>query len=81
MILFCSFFIIDIEFWSETMFEVGFFFVFPSKLITNNFHWPSGIALFYSIGCLLNDMYVFESFLSLHRLVNNVDDQLSQQCG
>ena len=48
-----------------------FLIVFSGSPIINNVHWPPGMALLYSIGCLLNDMYVFESFLPLHFLVAN----------
>ena len=45
----------------------------------NNFLWPFSVALLYFIGCLLNDVYVIESFLSLHHLVasyvKNVDER------
>ena len=44
--------------------------VFSSSPISN-FHRPSKVALFYSISGLLNDMYVFDSFLSLPHLVAN----------
>ena len=46
-------------------------FIFSSSPIINNFHRPRGVALSYFIGCLLNDVYVFESFLSFHLLVAN----------
>ena len=48
-----------------------FIFVFSSIPVINNLHRPSSVALLYFIGCLLNDVYVFESFLSLHDLVAN----------
>ena len=47
------------------------FFIVFSSLFINNFHRPSSVALFYFIGCLLIEMYVFESFLSLHHLFAN----------
>ena len=37
--------------------------VFFSSSIIKNFHWPSSVALLYSIGCLLNDMFVFDLFI------------------
>ena len=45
--------------------------VFSSTPIHKNFDRQSNVAFFYSINELLNDMYVFESFLSLHFLVAN----------
>ena len=42
----------------------------------NNFHWPSSMAFLYSEDVFLDDMYVFESFLSLHHLVANY-----KECG
>ena len=48
-----------------------FIIVLSSNPIINEFHRPSSVALLYYIGCLLNDVYVFESFLSLHHLVAN----------
>ena len=36
--------------------------VLSNSLIVNNFLRPFSVALLYSIGCLLNDMYYFESF-------------------
>ena len=56
-----------------------FIIVLSSSSIIKNVHRPSKVALFYFIGCLWNDMYVFESFLSLHHLlanlVKNVDER------
>ena len=43
--------------------------IFSSSTINNKFHRPYNVALFCSIGELSNDMYVFESFLSLHHFV------------
>ena len=65
------------------MFVVGnlllFIIVLSSSSIIKNVHRPSRVALLYFIGCLWNDMYVFESFLSLHHLlanlVKNVDER------
>ena len=37
----------------------------------NNVHRLSRVAFLHSIGCLLNDMYVFESVPSFHLLVAN----------
>ena len=49
-----------------------FIIVVSSSPIISNFHRPSSVALSYFIGCLLNDVYIFESFhLSLHHLVAN----------
>ena len=48
------------------------FIVLSSSPIINNVHQPSRVALLFFIGCLWNDMYVFESFLSLHHLVANL---------
>ena len=50
---------------------LSFIFVFPSTPLINNFHQPSSVASYF-IGCLLDDLYVFESFLSLHHLVANL---------
>ena len=41
-----------------------FIIVLSSSPIINNFLWPFSVALLYLIGCLLNDVYVIESFLS-----------------
>ena len=65
------------------MFVVGnlllFIIVLSSSSIIKNVHRPSRVALLYFIGCLWNDMFVFESFLSLHHLlanlVKNVDER------
>ena len=48
-----------------------FSIVLSSNHIINNVHRPSRVALLYSIGCLWNNLYVFESFLSLHHLEAN----------
>ena len=48
-----------------------FFIVLSSCSINNNVYWPSRVALLFSIGCLLNDMYAVEGFLTLHHLVAN----------
>ena len=48
-----------------------FIFVLSSSPNIINFHRPSVVALTYCVGCLLDDVYVFESFLSLHHLVAN----------
>ena len=65
-------FIIEIDFLVvNNVFCFIFIFVLSSSHIINNVHRPSRVALFYSIGCLWNDMYVFESFLSVHHLVAN----------
>ena len=48
-----------------------FIFVPSSSPIIKYFHEPSSVAFSYCIGCLLNDVYVFESCLSLHHLVAN----------
>ena len=47
-----------------------FIIVFSSSPIINNFQSLSSVALSYFIGCLLNAVYVFESFL-----VKNVDER------
>ena len=41
-----------------------FIFVFSSGPLINNFHRPANVALYCFIGCLFNDVYVFECFLS-----------------
>ena len=51
--------------------DLIFIIVLSISPIFNNFYRPSSVALLYFIGCLLNDVYVFESFLSLHHLVAN----------
>ena len=51
-----------------------FIIVLSSSPIITNFHRPSSKALSYFIGCILNDVYVFESFPSF-------GSQLSQECG
>ena len=48
-----------------------FIIAFSSSPIIKTFYRPSSQTLLYSIGCLFNDMYVFESFLSLRHLVAN----------
>ena len=62
------------------MFVVGnlllFIIVLSSSSIIKNVHRPSRVALLYFIGCLWNDMYVFESFLSPSFVT-----QFSQECG
>ena len=50
---------------------VSFLSFFSSSPISNKLHRPSIMALLYSIGGLLNDVYIFESFLSPHLLVAN----------
>ena len=47
------------------------FIVFFSSSIIKNFHWPSSVALLYSIGCLLNDMYVFDLLIIKSRMWMN----------
>ena len=44
------------------MFVVLFIIVCSNSPIINNVHRPSSVALLYSIGCLLNDMYIFKVF-------------------
>ena len=47
-----------------------FIFVLTSCPIINKFHRNSSVLVLYSIGCLMNVMYVFEVFLSLHLAAN-----------
>ena len=53
-----------------------FIIFLTSNPIINKIHRPSSEALLYSICCLLNDMYVCESF-SISSLFGS---QLSQEC-
>ena len=73
------FFIIDIKFFAVNVYCSILIIIFSSSSFINNFHRPSSVALSYFIACLLNDGYVFKSFLSLHHLVanyvNNVDER------
>ena len=70
LIFFMIFFIIDILVVNNVCFLI-FIIVLSSSPNINNFHRPSSVALSYFIGCFLNDVYVFESFLYLHHLVAN----------
>ena len=64
------------------MFVVFLMIAFSSSPNNNNFHRPSevgiSICVFFSICGSLNDMFLFESFLSLPRLatisLENVDE-------
>ena len=47
------------------------FLIVLSSSPINNFRWHSSVALSHFIGCLYNDVYDFECFLSLHHLVAN----------
>ena len=58
------------EFWLSVCCWM-FIIVLSSNPNVDNVHRRSSVSLLYSIGCLLNDMYVFEFFLSLHHLVAN----------
>ena len=55
-----------------------FIIVLTSSPIINNFHLAYSVALLYSIGCLLNDMYVFESFFFIS---SSFGSQLNQEFG
>ena len=60
-------FIIGFEFWSYIYdYVIRFLLLFFSSPINNKIHRPSNVALFYSFSGLLNDKFVFESFLSHH---------------
>ena len=48
---------------------LGFIFVLTCSPVIINFYRPSSVALLNSVGCFLNDVYVFESFLSVPHLV------------
>ena len=51
--------------------SIIFIIVISSSPINNKFYRPFSVALLYSNYGLLSDMYVFETFLSVHHLVAN----------